>query len=344
MRIGLLARADRTGLAVQTHEFWKHIKPAKTLLIRPTWINMENFDPSMYPGATIMDSHPYPIEAMVESEIIDEFLNDLDVVFTCETPYNFWLFKRAHQRGIRTVLQFNYEFLYTLSDGNNLPRPDLLLAPSLWHYNNVDGRKAYLPVPVNRDVLPFKRRTELRTILHTVGKQAIHDRNGTELLMVAMSMLPSSVDVKLIVTSQGHIPNLCPGRVKRRMDSIENYYDLYNEGDIMILPRKFGGLCLPLNEASSCGMPVIMTDLDPQNRFLPPEAMVPAVRKGDFVSKVPIDIMEPSPVEIANKIVELYENPELVGRLSDASNAYAESISWPNMLPKYLEMFENLIG
>ena len=38
MKIGLIARADRTGLAVQTWEFWRNMQPYKTLVINPTWI------------------------------------------------------------------------------------------------------------------------------------------------------------------------------------------------------------------------------------------------------------------------------------------------------------------
>lgn len=37
----------------------------------------------------------------------------------------------------------------------------------------------------------------------------------------------------------------------------------------MILPRKYAGLCLPMNEALMSGLPVIMTDIEPNNVILP---------------------------------------------------------------------------
>lgn len=355
MRIGLVARADKSGLAVQTFEFWKNVKPSKTLVVNPTWIGApRGTDLSKYPGAMVVDSHPYPKGAMEPNGVIDEFLHDLDVVFTCETPYNFWLFKRAKELGVKTVLQFNYEFLY-LFQSPHLPAPDMLAAPSLWNFNQVHDKLnsvgikpsiEFLPVPVNRTALPYRQRTELRSILHTAGNPAIHDRNGTLLLMEAMSLLPASIPVTLTVHSQQRLDSLDStgrsNRIEIRTHTVDNYTDLYNDEDIYIMPRKFGGLSLPVNEAAACGMPVIMTDLSPQNSFLPPEALLPCHHATSFNAATAINVYETNPIDITKKIIELYENPDLVGQLSDASNAHADSISWENMLPKYMQTFEEL--
>jgi hypothetical protein len=39
----------------------------------------------------------------------------------------------------------------------------------------------------------------------------------------------------------------------------------------MVLPRRYGGLCLPMNEALLSGLPVLMTNMEPNNNILPKE-------------------------------------------------------------------------
>lgn len=343
MRIGLIARADNTGLAVQTFEFWRHMSPAKTLVIVPSWNPKLDFDPGRYPGAQIHETG-YPNTLVVQDPVIDRFLDGLDIVFTCETPYNYWLYTRATERGVKTVQQLNFEFFDYLQVPG-LPIPDLFAAPSLWRFADIPfPNKAYLPVPVNRDALPFRLRTSLRTLLHVAGIPAIHDRNGTQLVMQAMKLLPSDVDVRLRVRTQAEIENPCPDRVEVVHSSIRNYWDLYGNEDALIFPRKFGGLSLPMAEALSCGMPVISTAVDPQIRFLPCQSLVPAPKTMTFDVRAPIDLHEASPRAIADRIVELHRSPHLMTALSRQADAYAESISWGNLKGFYERTFQRVLN
>lgn len=354
LKVGLIARADRSGLAVQTWEFYRNMKPAKTLVINPSWVQSgQRLDASMYPGESVLDSRPYPESAMTPDAAIDAFLDDLDVVFTCETPYNFWLFQRARERGVKTVLQYNYEFLEWLCP-SEMPKPDLLAAPSLWNFDkvNIGVNKVFLPVPVNRDALPCRLSTELRHILHTAGTGAHEDRNGTSMMREAMSLLPREVDVHLTIYAQpGKTGELyaSQGGSGEKVSVVhltsDRYFELYeNQEDAYFMPRKFGGLCLPLNEASSCGMPVIMTDMSPQNLWVPKEALLEAhhVPSKDFQARASIQVWETTAEIIKDKIVELYYNPELVEELSACSNVYADHISWERMRPVYNKTFEEL--
>jgi glycosyltransferase involved in cell wall biosynthesis len=108
------------------------------------------------------------------------------------------------------------------------------------------------------------------------------------------------------------------------------------------MPRKYGGLCLPLNEASACGMPVLMTAIPPQDELLAPEALLPARKVGSFTAHTAIDVFETTPQAIAERITQLHREPALVARLSDAADAYADSISWNRLGPEYLRVFEDL--
>ncbi len=354
MKIGLIARKDHTGLAVQTSEFWENMQPHKTLVIHPTWAGAppegdaitydERFGEVLH-----MESKPYPESAMVDDPHIDPFLDDLDVVFTCETPYNFRIFQRAKERGIKTALQFNYEFLEYLLP-SKMPRPDLFIAPSLWRFEDVPFRnKIYLPVPVNRKKLPYRRREKLETLLHTAGTGAMYDRNGTEIMRQAMDLLPASVDVMLRIygqpgTAGAGYAGQDSDRVEVFRSTAKTYDELYmGREDAFFIPRKFGGLCLPLNEASACGMPVIMTDMAPQNSLLPSEALLPVTRQAEFMARSMIEVWTTTPLMVAERIEKLYYNPYLVAELSDASNAYAESISWDKMRSKYLDAFARIL-
>ena len=343
MKIGLIARADRSGLAVQTWEFWRHMSPVKTIVINPTWVGQDHrIDHSMYPGSVIMDSKPYPEESFIESNIIEDFLDGLDIVFTCETPYNFWLFKRASELGVKTVLQYNYEFLYTLSN-SRLPKPDLLAAPSLWNYEKVVGNKVFLPVPVNRSVLPFVQRKELGTILHCAGIPAAFDRNGTLTLIEAVRMLPRRIDIKVKIRSQYFFESFDDPRIEVIIDKPDRYYDLYQDEDVFVFPRKYGGLSLPLNEAASCGMAILSTNVSPQSSFLHERCLVDAFKTNSFMANAMVDVYECKASDLADKIVELYECPDLVAESSSLSNDYAASIDWSAMKDNYLSIFGDLL-
>jgi glycosyltransferase involved in cell wall biosynthesis len=344
MKIGLVARADRTGLATLTWEFSRNMRPERVLVIDPRWGGSgQRIDATMYDDYLVMSSDPYPTVGIVEDPVVDEFLDDLDVVFTAETPYNYWVFERARQRGVKTVLQCMFEFLDWPLPGR-VPGPDLYAAPSRWRWNDLPfENKVFLPVPVNRAALPYARRESLHTLLHTAGTGAGHDRNGTQLVVEAMRLLPKDVDVELTLRSHRPIPKARGRRVRTVARVADRYTEMYDDEDVYLMPRKYGGLCLPLNEASACGMPVVMTDIPPQNELLPPEALLPAQQVDVYTAHAAIEVFETTPQFIADRITELYRNPALVAALSDAADAYADSISWERLAPVYSAVFEDLV-
>lgn len=243
MKIGLIARADATGLATQTYEFWRHMKPAKTIVIRPAWNGALKFNPALYPGAEIHTTR-FPDTLIEPDPVFERFLEGLDVVFTAETPYNYWIYNRARELGVRTVQQYNFEFFDHLMFGD-MPTPDLFAAPSQWRLSDVPFKnKVFLPVPVARDVLPYRQRRSLRTILHVAGIPTGHDRNGTPTVIEAMRLLPAGTNIRLRLRSQYHVDNPCPDRIEIVQTTIEHYWNLYGDEDVMVFPRKFGGLCL----------------------------------------------------------------------------------------------------
>ena len=345
MRVGLIARADDTGLGVQTHEFYRHMNPAKTLVIDLSHVNRKKNFYDRYPDAEVLKHTPYPeTGGTLQPETktaIDSFLEDLDVVFTCETVYDYYLISAAKARGVKVVLQYNFELLDHVREPK-LPRPDLFMAPSLWRYDDVKaGPKVFLPVPVDREKIPAVPRTEAKTFLHVGGNPAMEDRNGTQVVIDAWDWVKSGAN--LIVRSQTGNYRTRNDKVKVMRGSLPNYSDLYTQGDVFILPRKFGGLCLPLNEALSAAMPIVMTDLSPQNEFLPRDALIPAEKGKEVMTKMMIDVFEPNKGTIAETVDMLNGNPTLVQELSERSDRIADTISWKTLKPLYEDTFAQTV-
>jgi hypothetical protein len=89
-------------------------------------------------------------------------------VFVAEAPYNYYLYARAKELGVKTAVQYNYEF-FDWFMYPHFPMPDMLIAPSKWHYDEVEAwakprgiRHQYLHCPVNRIKLPFQSAIAIR--------------------------------------------------------------------------------------------------------------------------------------------------------------------------------------
>jgi glycosyltransferase involved in cell wall biosynthesis len=360
MRLGLLARADNSGLGNQTLEFYKAMQPAKTLVMDISDLNGNAVFLDRYPGAQV-------VKGILREPDIDEFLKDLDVIFVAEAPYNYLLYARAKELGVKVAVQYNYEFFDWFLHPE-WPKPDMLIAPSKWHYgainawcSNNDIKHVYLHCPVNREVLRSREIRQARTFLHTAGRSAAHDRNGTTTVIEASAWLQT--DAKIVIHFQGeqglaHQATTTTqqyrdlareyaerGNLTIVTEELANYADVYAMGDVLLLPRRYGGNCLPMNEALATGMPVLMTDISPNNTFLPGEWLIHANKIDQFEPRTVIDIYGAEPRDLARKIDEFYLMDE-AQLLTEGYKAdkLAESISWDVMKPQYVSAFEELVA
>lgn len=340
IRIGLFgARMDNTGLGAQTWEFYKHIKPDKTFVIDTSDTHPER--------KQYWDRYPEAMACVGTPDVmmITEFLKDLDVVFCMETPYNYDLFAFARAMGVKTILQYNWEFLDYLQNPN-LPIPDLFASPSMWNYNNLPFvNKTFLPVPVNREVIKFKRRKSIKTILHIAGPKLHADRNGTEIFMRSLPLLDPKLKVIIYTQHKIEMPELdIKCKVEIRKLDMDNYFDLYKEGDILVMPRRYGGLCLPLNESMAAGMIPVMTKISPQVDILHPMSLIPAFTYKDIETRVTVRAYEISPELLAEKINHIARcDSDIIENLSEFSNDYAKMIDWNFLEKLYRKIFETLV-
>ena len=336
-RLGLIARADNTGLGIQTKEFYDHMKPTKTLVVDISALTGYANDFSRYPDATIAQGFE------VDNAVYKEFLKDLDVVFTVEAAYNHALYTHARQMGVKSVCQYNFEFLGEL-ENRELPRPDLYLAPSPWRMEEVKVLGVpvkYLHVPVNRELFPFKLHTQAKKFLHIAGHTTASDRNGTAILLDALPFIKS--DVEITIRTQAALPRpYTDHRLKIIREDTPNYQDLYQGEDVLLLPRRYGGLSLQLNEALSLGMVPIMTDVAPQNEFLDPDLLIMPTRFETIMGKATIDVASCTPEALAEKIDWLASvNIQHYSRQSDK---LASERSWHSMKPQYEKVLCDLLS
>lgn len=328
MRVGAICRMDQTGLGIQSKEFFDHI-PCKALVI-----NSANFKggitqyPHWYPNQTFVT----PEKGLkINHEIIREFIKDIDVLITFETAYDYSIFDICRRNKVRTILQLNFEFLEYPSA---LPPPDLFAAPSLWRFTEIPEPKMFLPVPVDINKFTFERKP--MTFIHVAGKPAAHDRNGTIPFLNCLRYVKNAINVVLYSPQPIAIPRI-PSYINFIKDNNhkEDYYENF-KGGVLVMPRKYGGLSLSVNEAIAAEMPVIMTDISPNNTWLPHEWLVFSQPAGSFQCKQNIEINEVDLHRLAEKIDQFCDDKFYNVAVEKAMNLKSQ-ISWQALLPTYHE-------
>jgi hypothetical protein len=146
MRIGIVARADLTGLGIQSRNWVRLLDPYKIIVINshPFNQNEQHFEWYNRPNA-------FRVDGFIKPNEINLILDNLDVLLTFEIPYNYELLRVARSRGIKTIIQNNWEFTDYLRTPD-LPLPDLLVNHSYWHLDEQRARwpqiTEYCPTPL----------------------------------------------------------------------------------------------------------------------------------------------------------------------------------------------------
>lgn len=322
-RIGFFARVDDGGLAVESQEFIEHLHP-KVMKIAVGDLPQ---DPDRFEGALS--------EGIPSDHAVEEFLKDVDVLFSIETTYNRYAFSIAKRMGVKTILRVNYEYLDALC---GMMVPDLYVAPSPWHFRDIPDPKVMLPFPVNTEKIKAREIRKAKTFVHVAGHGGAYSRNGTDLVIRALPHIKS--DARFIIYSQLPIAPIDDPRVELRIGSVKNYWEMYGEGDVFLYPRRHSGQSLTLNEAQAAGMAIMMTDMGPQNEFLPKEMLIPVQDVNHVDLKRRIELARVAPEDVAAKVDEFYNQD--IWQFSKKSAERAKAISWETLLPEYRKMFSSV--
>jgi glycosyltransferase involved in cell wall biosynthesis len=349
VRLGLIARADARGLGIQTKAVHDNLRPAKTMVVDCPSAKPLPLRRDWFPEATWV--HGLPTHGDFRG-----WLEGLTHVYTAETAYGYAFWDEAERAGVKTVLAVNPEFL------DRHDRPSLWAAPSMWRYSDLPEPKCFLPVPISEVKASSKLHLEdadrrpkayetATHFVHVIGRPATRDRNGTEDLLASLQYVTASVRVTITCQEAGYVENLVgrffvPSNVDLVIKSgdVADNADLYRGQDVLIMPRRFGGLCLPLNEALGHGLPVIMPNISPNDSWLPADWLVPASWGRDFMVKGNrVDVYDTNPRALAEKIDTLASDAGFYLKAKTEALELRDQLSWTALKPLYMKTLEGVM-
>lgn len=342
MKLGLIARADSRGLGIQTRAVHDHLHPVKTMVINCGSAKPLPLRHDWYPDALWIYGLP-------KASDFASWLPGLDAVYTAETPYSHSLFSEAERFGVRSVLHVNPEFLDHIRKPY-LPKPSLFACPTKWMWERIPQTKELLPVPVATEHFTPQSAQRATNFLHVVGRPAIHDRAGTADLLLALESVHVDINVTITCQETGYVKTLMSAHDIHLPDNItltvadgdvENYADLYTGHHVMVSPRRFGGLSLPMQEACAAGMPVIATQVSPNTDWLPTDWLVRASYAGEFTAHTLVDLYTVDHLGLADKITELATDHRFFQEASQQALAIAKQLSWEEMTPLYQRLLSS---
>lgn len=337
MKIGLIARAEvARGIAIQSKNFYDNMPVDRVLLVRMPQPDCAEA-PEWYDNRTEVTYDPK--HHQLDEPTVRRWLKGLDVVFTVETPNDWRMPLWCREMGVKLIIQGNPEFVRHTSDPS-IPHPDAWWWPTSWR-TDVLPVGTVMPVPMNRQPNMFMADGPL-SLLHVVGKRAHADRNGTELLVQAMRMV--TADVKLLVTGiDGSLPEFRRQRnvdLDLRPNGFTDRWEMYWGQHVLVLPRRYGGLCLPALEAGASGTLVMMPRISPNEELaawvVPPQRSRPMQFAGGVVNVCDVNV-----ADLAADIDRLARDRRL---LWDASSRQSTMVrDWAEMRPIYLAEMEALL-
>ena len=342
MKIGAIVRSEYArGLAIQTKNFVDHMPVERVLSVK-----MTNPDCALaegwYPGATEVTCSR---EHTLDERLVREWMEGLDVVFTVETPYDWSLPRWAREMKVKTVIQGNPEFVRHGQVGyGHHEHPDAWWWPTSWRLANLPpGIVMPVPMPDHEPTAaePFDG-GPLR-IYHIAGKRAFADRNGTDTVINSLRALREDI----IVTMHGldhSLPEIDPVRnltVNVERVGVADRWDMHRDQHLLVMPRRYGGLCLPVLEAASRGIAVLMTDVSP-NEELASRRVPVNIQRTIRVAAGEILAADVHHFELAQEINAFASDRDYLSQHMRQTSALVTH--WSTMKEKYMEAFARVLG
>lgn len=313
MRIGLLARATKTGLGHQCWEIWRHLNPAVTIVV----------DHAHPPESWYRDAPRIPW--MPKQELPGAFvlLATCDVVLSVETFYDWTLPERLAAVDVPTVLIVNPE----LFDGH---WTTVVWNPTSWMMRDEWADHSdwvHVPHPCPVDRYPgIKPLFDPFRVVHPTSV-AMLDRNGSEIVRKAWR--------------QGRWPHDNYGPLSQ--NRVDDYWERDGGYAASLIPRRYGGLCLPALEAFSAGTPVLMPAVSPNTDWpitsIPHADMGITRMKGGRIPLVNFD-----PYEVAETVSKFLTDRDRIEHQRTVVRVWAEAHSWEALLPLWRAELERTAG
>jgi hypothetical protein len=329
-RLGLIVRTDQGGLANQTQQLAAVLRPDAVLAVdlpahqRRGDSQAHRLGHLPITATAATDSIPAPVLA--------RFAESVDRLVTVECLYAPPPLWQTVNQATTTVLVANPE-LYADYPAHRI------IVPTNWRLDRFPHGATVVPHPVDLTAAAPHARARTgpaRTFLH-VEAPAMCDRNGSELVAAALGLVTEPCT--LIVRSHrdrrsGPLADTQVGNVRIVWDNTRpaDWTACYHPADVdvLLLPRRYGGLSMVVQEAAALGIPTVMLDLDPQRAEGWPGWRVPGhrlrtmlMRGGEF------DVHTCRPEHLAATVNALARGDLDVGAGSARALAWAHARSWP---------------
>lgn len=339
-----------------TWEFFRHMKPDRTMIIvldkGRGAANLARYGAvaGTKPWELASEKNDVYVNYGMDSSIFEEnvirWCVGLDVVYAAETFYGEHVAKIMRRCGVKTVLHAMPELW---RGEETMARPDIVWTPTSWEIGSLPVGADIVPVPV--DTARFANRgSGIReaplTFLFT-SAPAFHDRNGLLLAQDALAHVQQPCRVVFAGTSEPPPPIVnehgTAVTIEWRPGGVDNYWDRYTPDiDALLLPRRYAGLSLPMQEAAAAGLPIVTLDLPPQNEWVPATTTAPA----RLYRQVPMVngrfwVHTANPAHIAGAMDRL-SDPVTYDAAHWASWDHAAEISWDTLEPVYRDKLQAL--
>lgn len=309
MRLGLIVRGSRTGLGHQSWEVFRHLQPSVTIVV-------EHGEPSQpwYGDAPIIRWEPR--QALPGAF---DLLATCDVALSFETFYDWSLPERLQAVGVPTVLVANPE----LWDGH---LTTVVWNPTSWMMRDEwathdDWRIVPQPCPVDRYPTVSPLFEPLRVVHPT--SVAMLDRNGTQIARRAQRY--------------GHWPLDNFGPLSTNQP--DNYWERDPGFALSLIPRRYGGLCLPALEAFSAGTPVMMPAISPNTDW----PIIPLSHGDIAIARMKggrVPIVDFHHDKVSQAVSEFLADRDRVETQRLIVRQWAEEHSWEALLPLWRSELE----
>lgn len=340
MKIGMLARGEDRGLGNLTWEWYRHMKPDRTLLVIPQTVQKAGLSSheERYPDATVIRQDA---RALLDPKIVRPWLAGLDVVYSAETFYDWRVCRWAKELGVATVVHAMPEF----TRREWFPHPTQWWLPTSYRAEYFPAGTRQVPVPIPTDRWPtprdFRDPSLPLTWLHIAGAQTVSDRNGTRAVMRALRHTRSRVRLDVFTQDELELGSPPPNvsiEVDGNRGSLSDYWRLYEYSDVLLLPRRYAGLCLPALEAMGAGLPVVMTNMRPQVKDWPISTV--RTQRSSMAWRWVDGSIEcgDADVEALGSLIDAWnEDRGIYERAKRDSDAWVSLNSWDALRPRILE-------
>lgn len=336
MRVGVIARGESRGLGYQTWDVARHL-PAhgvdvSVLLVDPGELGRGHpIHADRFPGALRVgwDGHRFD-----DVDAVRAWVESVDVIYTAETAYDWRVCAWAREAGVGLVVHTNPE-LHRPPEGRDGHEPTEWWNPTEYRLHRLPSSTRVVPLPLAAaPAVAARSDGDPIRVLVVGGWKALHDRNGSKLANQAAGILADRADVEWVVGTQGPTVRGWPVPAEWRRD-VDDRWALYRDCDVLLMLRRYGGLCLPVHEALASGMAVVMTDVEPNRRWpiIPVEVRA---RGAAIVAGGRIDICSASARHAAARVRALAEDRRWLADAQRQAREWAAANSWEALGPEWV--------